>query len=86
MTPSDSTKISLPSRGPRTTTTDSMCRLSKVDAVEVTVEAEERAVADTVEEVVENDEAEAVAETKTVNASSVAMLRIDITPLQSTVT
>ena len=52
-------------------------------------EVEERAVADTAEEVVEKDEAkaEAKAEIKTVvNASRVATLRTDITSLRSIVT
>ena len=47
-------------------------------------EVEERVVADTAKEV--EAEAEAKIETKTVNASKVATLRIDTIPLQSTVT
>ena len=46
MTPLDYTKILLPSQGRRTTMMNSMYQASKVEAVEVMAEVEERAVAD----------------------------------------
>ena len=70
-----------------------MSQASKVEAVEVMAEAEERAVTDMVEEEEEEEEEEAEeeaeteveTETKTVSERVEVKSRIDTTPLQSTV-